>query len=118
MIVAVPAVLGSWRCLPAGERFDFRNVAIDLKHGVITEQLHPVSRQASAASCAGRGIATMSANVVRNPSASVSGNFTRSSGTEVRRRIAPIFERTNPKLRTCQSTENKFNKMLAVFGSP
>ena len=29
------------RCLPAGERFDFRNVAIDLKHGVITEQLHP-----------------------------------------------------------------------------
>ena len=28
------------RCLLA-ERFDFRNVAIDLKHGVITEQLHP-----------------------------------------------------------------------------
>jgi len=53
------------------------------------------SRRVSAASCAGRGIATTSANVVRNPSASVSGNFTRSSGTEVGRRIAPSSPQRN-----------------------
>jgi hypothetical protein len=33
--------------------------------------------------------------VVRNPSASVSGNFTRSSGTKVGRRIAPSSPQGN-----------------------
>ena len=53
------------------------------------------TRRVSAASGAGRGIATTSANVVRNPSASVRGNFTRSSGTEVGRRIAPSSPQGN-----------------------
>ena len=32
---------GGKRCLSSDERFGVRNVAIDLKYGVIAEQLHP-----------------------------------------------------------------------------
>jgi len=32
---------GGKRCLASGHRLGGRNVAIDLKHGVIAEQLHP-----------------------------------------------------------------------------
>jgi hypothetical protein len=49
----------------------------------------------SAASRPGRGIETTSANVLRNPPASASGNFIWSSGTRVGRRIVTEFSDRN-----------------------
>jgi hypothetical protein len=52
-------------------------------------------RRMSAASRPGRGTETTSANAVRNSPASVSGNFIRSSGTTVGRRIMTEFSDRN-----------------------
>jgi hypothetical protein len=49
----------------------------------------------SAASRPGRGTETTSANVIRNLSASASGNFIRSSGARVGRRITTEFSDKN-----------------------